>query len=91
MARGVVYLAQAAAVATAVVGATNVQVGALVSTASLEHSNLFQVPPPGTRRTGNKQKRRRRYTHAPPVARWTAPLPSLVDAPRIIAPSEGEN
>jgi len=47
MARGVWCLAQAAAVAAAVVGATNVQVGALVSTASLEHSNPFQVPPPG--------------------------------------------
>ena len=53
MARGVWYLAQAAAVAAAVVGATNVQVGALVSTASLEHSNPFQVPPPGTRRTAD--------------------------------------
>ena len=41
MARGVWYLVQAAAVAAAVVGATNVQVGALVSTASLEHSNIL--------------------------------------------------
>jgi hypothetical protein len=79
---GVWYHAQAAAVAAAVVGATNMQIGAMVSTASLDHSNPFQVPPPGTRRTGNKQKRRRRYTHAPPIAGWTAPLTKYhVDAP----------
>jgi hypothetical protein len=77
MARGVWYLAHAAAVAAAVVGATNVQVGTLVSMASLEHSNPFQVPPPGTRGT----RRQRRYAPAPPVAGWTTPLPSPVDAP----------
>jgi hypothetical protein len=91
MARGVWYLAHAVAVAATVVGATNVQVGALVSTASLEHSNPFQVPLPGTRRTGNKQKRRGGDT---PLHHRSLDGPRRFQYPlrcTITTPSEGEN
>ena len=91
MARGVWYLVQAAAVAAAVVGATNVQVGALVSTASLEHSNPFQVPPPGNE-ADREQAEAPAEIHPYTTGRWMDRAASKIPCScTITAPSEEEN